>query len=390
MGYAFFFSCGSHKRFLELQQQLERISVSELLNHRFFYLQHSVLQSESTVRLDSLRTSILSFVNTEAPYCDPNADQSRSNCVFPPALILDESVFLGFSFHEKDYLIMKLKKESRCAVILCIKSPMQHRDVEDYTKMGFDDFFYENESARMCLWKLQRSWEHYVVKRILHHTRRGMEHFHHLSMYDELTGLYNMRYFYDCLKKHAGHASSGMYVSLVMLDVDHLKRINDCISHLAGSQILSRVGELIRGHIRYHDVAARFGGDEFVVILNHTHIDGAKIVATRLMRAISQMEIELEGWNVKVSVSCGITHFNIQNGQDKKVTMPSLPSAGEHLEEKDEPSVYDHFLLKKADHYLYQAKKNGRSCISFEGQLIKPVDARGVPLVLTQIVRVQR
>ncbi len=105
---------------------------------------------------------------------------------------------------------------------------------------------------------------------------------------DELTGLYNRRYFEECLNREIGrHSRYGGILSLVILDLDSFKTYNDIRGHLAGDKILSRIGQLIKRTIRNIDLAFRYGGDEFALILPQTGIEQAYVVAERVRRQIS-------------------------------------------------------------------------------------------------------
>jgi len=105
---------------------------------------------------------------------------------------------------------------------------------------------------------------------------------------DALTGLYNRRYFEECLNREIErHSRYGGILSLVILDLDSFKTYNDIRGHLAGDKILSRIGQLIKRTIRNIDLAFRYGGDEFALILPQTGIEQAYVVAERVRRQIS-------------------------------------------------------------------------------------------------------
>lgn len=160
-----------------------------------------------------------------------------------------------------------------------------------------------------------------------------------LSVTDGLTSLYNQTHFFLLLKlqleKSRRYHTS---FSLVIFDVDHFKNYNDNNGHLKGSEALSRVGELMRTVFRSSDVMAKYGGDEFVVILPNSDKVGTFLAADRMREVVEEepfdgRENQPEG---KVTLSLGISSF---------------PEHGETIEE----------LLDSADKALYEAKKSGRN-----------------------------
>jgi diguanylate cyclase (GGDEF)-like protein len=110
---------------------------------------------------------------------------------------------------------------------------------------------------------------------------------------DGLTGLYNHRYFYDRLDQEVARAQRyGSPLSLLMLDLDDFKRFNDHYGHVAGDEALREVGRILRAQVRRNiDLAGRYGGEEFVVLLPNTTTSKAEIVGGRLYRALEQLRL---------------------------------------------------------------------------------------------------
>jgi diguanylate cyclase (GGDEF)-like protein len=157
---------------------------------------------------------------------------------------------------------------------------------------------------------------------------------------DPLTGVANRRRFHqaleiECIRFNRGHAP----LSVLMIDLDHFKDINDQYGHQAGDAVLIIVSQLLLVNIRKTDVLARFGGEEFSVLLPETRSEGAGVIAERIRLAVSQAPIDVDGQLIPISVSIGIaSHVN-----DREV----------------DPQI----LLKKADLALYRAKAAGRNRI---------------------------
>ena len=157
---------------------------------------------------------------------------------------------------------------------------------------------------------------------------------------DPLVGCYNRRYLTETLAaEFAASLRAGMPLSLMMLDLDHFKQINDTYGHPAGDHALQEVVRLINGNLRTGDTLARYGGEEFALVLRNCPADGGVVLAERLRTTIADHLIECSGRAFRVTVSIGIA-----------------TSAGRNCSEPSE-------LLQAADALLYEAKTRGRNCV---------------------------
>ncbi|WOR15150.1 PleD family two-component system response regulator [Hyphomonas sp. FCG-A18] len=164
---------------------------------------------------------------------------------------------------------------------------------------------------------------------------RGLE----LSILDQLTGLYNRRYMLNQLEQWRKRSESGGGpVSVVSLDIDHFKAINDRYGHQAGDQVLESFAKRLRQNIRPKDIACRPGGEEFLVIMPETNVENAQMGAERIRHAIAAEPFMVDGQKtqLKVTVSAGVATF-----LDKDETVAEL--------------------LHRADQALYTAKQGGRN-----------------------------
>ena len=169
----------------------------------------------------------------------------------------------------------------------------------------------------------------------------------HLTITDELTGLYTMRFFTNRLEEEYSRACRYHYdISVIMLDLDHFKRVNDTCNHIMGSYVLTRVGAKVKQQLRSEDIAARYGGDEFVILLPHTSAAGALSLATRVADSVRNSRFVLDKFKVTITASIGIHTFT---GDDR-------------MAKKDSSE-----LVRAADEFLYQAKDRGRDCIMHAG-----------------------
>ncbi len=156
---------------------------------------------------------------------------------------------------------------------------------------------------------------------------------------DSLTGMFNRRYLDIRLAEELGRSRRyGFPLSAIFLDIDHFKRVNDTHGHPAGDMVLASAARLISGSLRDTDVAARFGGEEFVVLMPHTGLQGATEVAQRLIDAIRDHPFKLPGAadGLRITCSAGVTTI-----------------VGAQADAKS--------LLDTADRNLYSAKQQGRN-----------------------------
>jgi two-component system cell cycle response regulator len=168
------------------------------------------------------------------------------------------------------------------------------------------------------------------------------EQMYESALRDALTKAYNKRYFADRLDgefRFARRHDTSM--ALLMLDIDHFKKINDTYGHPAGDAVLVAVADALTRSVRNEDVVARYGGEEFAIILRSINVEGGRILGERLRRMIELMQVDVGGAHpLKVTVSVGIAAFpesNVQNGVE---------------------------LVEAADTALYRAKNGGRNRIS--------------------------
>ncbi len=155
---------------------------------------------------------------------------------------------------------------------------------------------------------------------------------------DPVTGVNNRAAMDATLEREVELAHrTGAALSVIMLDIDHFKHINDKYGHLAGDAVLKGVGSCLTECIRRSDIVFRYGGEEFAVILNTTDIDGANFLANRIRVAIEKRNFEYDGLKVNITISAGVA-----------------------LLEKDYEA---RDLIDAADRALYQAKKAGRNLV---------------------------
>ena len=190
--------------------------------------------------------------------------------------------------------------------------------------------------------------------------RRAMQR---LAGTDDLTGLYNLRSFESRLLATVRRAQArGTPVSMLILDVDHLKEINDAHGHLSGAEAVREVGHIIAHDLDGSAVACRYGGDEFAILMSDRDERASLAAAESLRRAVEGHQPVLAGQQFPagaLTVSIGIALY--------------LSREARH------PELVGEELFRAADHALYQAKRNGRNCVRLNaGSASMPAYQKGV------------
>ncbi|TYB32078.1 MAG: GGDEF domain-containing protein [Candidatus Mcinerneyibacterium aminivorans] len=161
----------------------------------------------------------------------------------------------------------------------------------------------------------------------------------YLNYHDALTKSYNRRLFMQAGQEEIKRAERyNKYFSLIMMDIDNFKKINDTYGHGAGDMVLKNFAGIIKKQVREVDIPARLGGDEFAVLLPETDIDVAEKVAGRIRQNIEDSKTLYKNDEIKVTVSVGVIDYRQQ------------------ISDMDD-------LLHKADEALYRAKRIGRNCV---------------------------
>ncbi len=164
-----------------------------------------------------------------------------------------------------------------------------------------------------------------------------------LAITDGLTKIYNHRFFQELFEKEFTRSDRyGTVFSLIMLDIDFFKRINDTYGHLYGDEILKEIAQLVKSCLRTMDLLARYGGEEFAVLLPETNLNEAVRTAERIRRAVENNDfMASRGQGLKVTVSQGVTFY----------PSPGVTSRSD--------------IVGKADSALYEAKESGRNRVFF-------------------------
>ena len=215
--------------------------------------------------------------------------------------------------------------------------------IRDALDCGADDIVGTDMSNPELTHRIQIHQDHLRTNAIL---RESSIIGFNAAVTDPLTGLYNRRYAQSHINLLLEDArSNGGSVTAIMVDIDHFKSINDAHGHFVGDQLIYSVAHTLKSAIRASDLVARFGGEEFVVILPNISPKDANTLAQRLRRKVS--EITTDATPIAITISIGISRFDTAE----------LFESG--LENYDQ-------LLKEADQALYHAKRAGRNCVAYD------------------------
>ena len=173
---------------------------------------------------------------------------------------------------------------------------------------------------------------------------RLVDNIRELADHDGLTGLFNHRYFIDCLSREIERVDryKNKSISLVMIDIDLFKNINDTYGHQAGNKVLKKLADKLVELTRKTDVICRYGGEEFMIILPAISSSKALIYTERIRETVKKMRVKINSKTVSIAVSAGIADYPAGCSDSKK-------------------------LISCADQAMYQAKNAGRNCVRVHG-----------------------
>ena len=248
------------------------------------------------------------------------------------------------TINEDTPLIVSTAHQDQDVLIECIElgvnsyllKPINHKQLTRSIKLTCGKLYYMQKTKQY-----EASLER-LVKEQTQELEAAKNALKIMTNKDPLTNLYNRRYFNEIAKtllSIANREKDGL--SLLMIDIDKFKSINDNYGHLTGDCVLQALASTLLKNIRSSDVAIRFGGEEFLLLLPHTHLEGAKKIAKKIKDCIKNLEIHTNDSPeaIKVTVSIGVSECQYNKNKDIDL------------------------LVHRADEAMYQAKKSGRDKI---------------------------
>jgi two-component system cell cycle response regulator len=203
-------------------------------------------------------------------------------------------------------------------------------------EIGINDYFITPIDNNELIVRIKTQLKRKIY---IDNLKNDLEQNFHFSIKDGLTNLFNRRYFDNHIKLMANNAQkSNKLLSLIMLDIDYFKLVNDKYGHQAGDIILQSIAEILRNHIRVIDLAARYGGEEFTIIISDLSTDKVLILAENLRKHIENINFNIStlSISIKITASMGIASYKDQSVEE---------------------------LIRQSDNALYSAKRRGRNQI---------------------------
>jgi two-component system cell cycle response regulator len=225
-----------------------------------------------------------------------------------------------------EQVVSRIRRESPDSIILSMSRISGEKPLLGILHAGADDYLHKPFDAAALMSRLRINARAYQLKKRLER----------LALVDGLTDLFNHRHAYERLEQEV--EKSRRYhraLSVVMMDLDDFKQVNDTCGHMTGDELLVAVARSIREHLRAADIAGRYGGEEFIMILPETDLDASRKVAEKMRNSVA---------TIRLAHGLGITaSFGIAQWLD------------------DESAAA---LVSRADNWLYQSKRNGKNCVN--------------------------
>lgn len=285
--------------------------------------------------------SILTEALTQSGYDVRQATSAREGMellkTFRPHLVLTDNDMPEITGIE---MLRELRQQKNYVTVIFVSGRSDNQFVVDALKAGADDYIRKPFRINELLARIEVALRVNDLHRDLLEANMKLQD---MVDHDDLTGLYNMRSMYDKIEVEIKRCKRfGRKMACVMVDMDHFKSVNDEHDHLFGSFVLKKMGELIKSLVRETDFAARYGGDEFLIVLTETTNEGVKIFCEKLRSLVEA--------------------FTFTDGKDSiRLTTSIGYSMGGDTIPLDARS-----LVRTADQFLYKSKSAGRNRYSGE------------------------
>ena len=227
-----------------------------------------------------------------------------------------------------DKVITAVRGRNEDAVMIAISGVENVKTISRVLSIGASDYITKPFNYEIFIARLKTNIRNYLL---LCEVRTKTAQLEMMAVTDSLTGISNRRHLFSVLNVETEKARRyGSSFALLLFDIDHFKKHNDTYGHQKGGDVLRKVADVLRNSIRTVDVAGRYGGEEFLVVLTESDLEGASAVAERIRKEVSKIDGGL------VTISGGVSVYGGETGEE---------------------------LLKKADVFLYRAKNEGRNRI---------------------------
>lgn len=300
-----------------IRQNILSFRNEEPVDSRMLNLRYAVLDDNKLDRMIIERIFSM-YKISDVAYFDSADDLLRSDVKYDVYLV---DIVLRETTGDK--VIVQIKRKRPDSVVIAVSGIDNVKTVSRVLSTGADDFLTKPFNHQLFLARLKTNIRSYLL----------LQDLAKMAVTDGLTGLFNRRHIFERLSHEAEKSVRyGSSFSLLMFDIDHFKRINDTYGHQLGDEVLRNVSSSICSSVRNVDIAGRYGGEEFIVILPEIGIEGAALAAERIRCAVESLTPARDG--LVVTISCGAAEYH---GEDVGA------------------------FVKKADALLYQAKESGRN-----------------------------
>lgn len=254
---------------------------------------------------------------------------------WPAALVVLDQDMPGMTGLETLKII---KKKFKDCDVMFVSAHTNPRMVSQALELGADDYL---RKPFAIIELVSRVHVRFRIRDLREELRIANQKLADLSITDDLTGLYNMRSIYERIDYEIKRANrSGRFVASIMLDMDHFKSVNDGHDHLFGSFVIKEMGRLLAKTLRETDFAARYGGDEFLIVLTETDEQGVITFCNRLCEKVRSHVFKDGNDEIKLTLSLGY----------------AIGSPAFTYNARD--------IVRTADHALYESKEKGRNQVN--------------------------
>jgi two-component system cell cycle response regulator len=328
------------RRIAEIVRKIQTIRHDDV---RHFGGEPTILKLEKAIRVLSVEDSPEDFRKIKAAIANQKLIAIERACDCDDAIALLKKqpfdlIFLDYALPTGTALdFMRLMEENRLEIpVVVITGKGDEMVASRVIQAGAYDYLPKARVSRKSLTRIvHNALEKFRMKQEI---KQAVEKMAELSTKDELTDLFNRRYFMEVAEREvSGAARYGQDLTVCMLDLDYFKQINDAFGHPAGDAVLKEAGRLLRESIRLYDLACRYGGEEFAVIMPNTRLTDARVFCERVRKKMEKAAVRYGSQDIKITASIGLAQFS--PAKDK--------------------SVAD--LIKRADDALYAAKQQGRN-----------------------------
>jgi diguanylate cyclase (GGDEF)-like protein len=231
---------------------------------------------------------------------------------------------------------VKQNEKTHDIPIIFITAKMDEESIEKAYDAGGMDYVTKPFKPKELFARIKTQLQLRVLIKELESSKNALKY---LSETDPMTALYNRRYFNHTSKSIMELAKRDKTaLSVIMLDIDKFKEVNDTYGHNVGDDIIISLSNILLEVTRKSDLACRFGGEEFILLLPETSLEGAIVIAEKIRKKVESTSLHLgDNREVNITVSLGVSQLDIQNDPNME------------------------YAIKRADVALYQAKENGRN-----------------------------